>query len=146
MKKLTYEEFLKRKKTRGKIQAKYKNRSVWVNGYVFQSTFEGMRYKQLLILEENGTIEQLELQPKFRLLQGFKVKTNEGFKTQYPIQYFADFRYLKNGMVVVEDTKGYETETYKIKKKIFLFRLGEFGVDVFREIKIRKVIEYFKEK
>ena len=34
--------------------------------------------------------------------------------------YIADFVYIQNGNLVVEDTKGFRTEAYKIKRKLML--------------------------
>ena len=33
----------------------------------------------------------------------------------------ADFIYIQDGKLVVEDVKGYKTEVYKIKKKLMLW-------------------------
>ena len=38
--------------------------------------------------------------------------------------YIADFAYFQNGHLVVEDTKGFRTEGYKIKRKLMLERYG----------------------
>ena len=35
--------------------------------------------------------------------------------------YLADFVYKENGKEVVEDTKGFRTEVYKIKKKLMAY-------------------------
>lgn len=126
------------------MKQKYKNIKITTNGIKFDSKLEAQRYKELILLQENGVIEQLELQPKFRLANGFKMNTNKGLKTIYPMQYFADFKYLKNGLVIVEDTKGVETKDYIIKKKLFLSDLDKFGVDCFKEVKRKGSIDYFK--
>ena len=34
------------------------------------------------------------------------------------LKYVADFVYYENGELVVEDTKGYRTELYKLKKRM----------------------------
>lgn len=146
MNKITYEEFLIKEKTRK--PSKFKNKRMWVNGYVFHSQLEGKRYKQLLLLEKNGCIEQLELQPRFRLYKSFKINTNKK-KNQgiLPIDYVSDFKYIENDLLIIEDTKGKETADYIIKKKWFVSRLAEFEVDVFREYKsARKIIDYTKLK
>ena len=36
----------------------------------------------------------------------------------------ADFTYYENGEYVVEDCKGYRTDTYKLKKKLMLWVHG----------------------
>jgi hypothetical protein len=36
------------------------------------------------------------------------------------IEYVADFMYLENGVIIVEDVKGMKTSDYKIKRKLFI--------------------------
>lgn len=83
--------------------SKYKNKPVYFNGNRFHSKKEARRYIKLLDMFGKGEIENLELQPRFKFPPGFS--------------YYADFRYVKNGKVVVEDTKGFRTEEFIIKKK-----------------------------
>ena len=68
-----------------------------------------------------GEIEQLELQPKFILQEKFK----RNWKTINAVTYFADFKYIEDGEVIVEDVKWNETPEYKIKKRLFLKIHGE---------------------
>ena len=69
---------------------------------------EGRYYQGLKILLENGDISNLEIHPKFPVLvNGHKICV-----------YYADFRYTENGVVVVDDVKGFRTKEYKIKKKL----------------------------
>jgi hypothetical protein len=107
--------------------SKYHNQPTIINGIKFDSRAEGRRYEELLILERAGKISNLECQPKFHLLDGFKkcpeckqriTKTKRGhakscpecgaellvFQARY---YIADFRYQdKDGNVIIEDVKG----------------------------------------
>ena len=41
------------------------------------------------------------------------------------LEYVADFKYMQDGVMVVEDTKGYKTDVYKIKIKMFLYKYGD---------------------
>ena len=41
-----------------------------------------------------------------------------------PCNYIADFTYMENGELVVEDVKGVRTDAYKIKKKLMLWVHG----------------------
>lgn len=69
-----------------------------------------MRYSQLKIIENNGYITKLELQPRFLIhVNGIKICT-----------YVADFSYLdkESNMTIIEDVKGVKTPVYKIKKKL----------------------------
>lgn len=95
---------------------KYKNRRIELDGITFDSLREARRYKELKLLERNGDISTLELQPRFELLA--KYKNGEG-KSIRKMDYVADFKYIEDGQVVVEDTKGMRTQVYNIKKKLF---------------------------
>ena len=33
--------------------------------------------------------------------------------------YYADFKYIEKDKVIVEDTKGFKTDVYRLKKKCF---------------------------
>lgn len=108
---------------------KYNAKKTVVDGITFDSKKEAARYSQLKLLEKTGVIYNLELQPRFLLQDKFRYK-GEAFRK---VEYIADFRYTdKTGATVVEDVKGYKTETYNIKKKLLLFQYGEL-ID-FREI------------
>jgi len=122
---------------------KYKNTKVVYDGIKFDSKLELKRYKQLKILENNGNITDLKLQPSFLLSNTLKVLKNGKKQTYRKTVYKADFSYYKDGLYIVEDTKGIETETYKLKRKLFL---ALDYCDVFREDKAREVIEYKKQE
>lgn len=105
-------------------RSKYNAKKTVVDGITFDSKKEARRYADLKILEKAGEISHLQLQPKFRLLDGFK----HNRETIRPINYFADFSYIDNeGNEVVEDVKSKATKTpvYSIKKKLFLNKYGE---------------------
>ena len=83
-----------------------------------------------MLLEWGGVITDLVLQPKFELIPTIR---REGHKTERITYYIADFAYTekKTGKEVVEDVKGFRTDVYKLKKKMFLFKYPELD---FREI------------
>lgn len=101
--------------------SKYRAKAEWVDGRRFASQREAIRYKQLRLLERCGDIRDLECQPVFYL---HVVKLYKG--APWPIElatvgkYIADFQYLdkRSGEIVVEDAKGFKTETYRLKKKL----------------------------
>lgn len=96
--------------------AKYHNRKTVLDGITFDSEGEANRYAELKLLQRAREISDLELQPRFTLLPTFK----KNGKTHRAITYTADFKYIdKDGSTVVEDFKGYETDTFKIKRKLF---------------------------
>ena len=92
------------------------------------------RYYVLRDLLRKKKIKNLKLQPKF-LLQG-AFKDNKG-KKHREIHYVADFAYIELDNMgdfttkVIEDVKGFRTDIYKLKKKLFLYQYRD--VD-FREV------------
>jgi hypothetical protein len=96
------------------MKSKYSNKIVTIDGIKFRSIREGNRYKLLKVLEKNGNITGLVLQPKFVLVEDKSI----GFK----LTYVADFQYTIQGANVVEDVKGAKFgaayEMFKIKKRL----------------------------
>lgn len=102
--------------------SKYKSVKCEYNGHKFDSVKEMYRYRKLKDLEDSEEISHLVLQPRFLLADGF---THKGKKYR-KIEYIADFQYIDNiGNEIVEDTKGFKTDVYNIKKKLFLLKYGE---------------------
>jgi hypothetical protein len=98
---------------------KYGNKKVEVDGSTFDSKAEARRYEQLKLMLRAGAISELQLQPKYELQPAYRDRTG---KHQRAITYSADFAYVENGGVVVEDVKGMETEVFKIKAKMVRYR------------------------
>lgn len=94
---------------------KYRNKKVILDDYVFDSTQESRRYKELKLLLKAGKIQNLELQPHFLLQESFKKNS----KTYRKVEYIADFQYIENGKIIVEDVKGMQTDVFKLKHKLF---------------------------
>lgn len=97
---------------------KYKNRKTEVYGIVFHSLKEARRYQELLLLEKAGAIQDLKLQEKFVLIPSQRGK--DGKVIERECSYIADFCYKENGEYIVEDTKGFRTKDYIIKRKLML--------------------------
>lgn len=96
------------------------NRCVW-QGMTFDSQKEFSRFLILKGYEKAGIITNLRTQVRFELIPAIK----EGKRTvQRPCFYVADFVYTRDGKQVVEDTKGYRTQAYEIKKKLMRWRHG----------------------
>lgn len=113
------------------INGKYGNKKTEVQGILFDSKRESERYKDLRMMEQVGVISGLRLQPEYVLQEGFEVKNTKGGKNKIrAIKYRGDFEYWKNGLQYCEDTKGFKTEVYKLKKKMFLKKFPEI---VFKE-------------
>lgn len=104
-----------------KTYNKYSNKKVQYDGIMFDSIKEKNRYIELKWLEKAHEIKELELQKKFELQPSY---TNNSGKKIRPITYIADFFYydIKKQRYIVEDTKGFRTEVYKLKKKMFEYQ------------------------
>jgi hypothetical protein len=109
-------------------------RSVVVDGIRFDSRGEAVRYQQLVALEAAGEIRALSLQPRFEIQPGFTRPDGEKVR---PIHYVADFQYqeVQTGRVVVEDFKGFETEAFKLKRKMFFYRFPDLELRMPRKRK-----------
>ncbi len=79
-----------------------------------QSTLESRRCTELHLLQKGGLIRDLEAHPQPR----YSLDVNG----VHVCLYLADFRYHDNqtGEVVVEDTKGRQTEVYRLKARLML--------------------------
>ena len=79
-----------------------------LDGIVFDSRFEMLRWIELQLLERAGEITHLRRQPAFPIVvNGVKVCT-----------YEADFAYCEDGSEVIEDVKGVATPVFRIKAKL----------------------------
>lgn len=82
----------------------------------YDSTGEGKRYQELLLLEKTGRIYNLRRQPKFELWLG---ETPDRFTV---CSYVADFAYNETGRgYVVEDFKGKPEPLFLLKAKMFFW-------------------------
>lgn len=88
------------------------------DGIVFDSKAEMLRYQVLKQLEQDGLIAGLVVHPVFLLQPAF---TFSG-KNIRKITYEADFEYYERRKHVVEDVKGFATDVFKLKHKMFLFK------------------------
>lgn len=99
---------------------KYHNQKTTIDGIVFDSKKEAKRYTVLRSLQESGYIKDLKLQVPFEL-----IPKQSGERA---VKYVADFAYydLEKEISVVEDVKGYKTDVYKLKRKLFKYRYPEY--------------------
>lgn len=102
--------------------SKYNSNKMVVDRIVFDSKKEAMYYLHLRTLLKQGKIKDLELQKEYILQDKFKING----KTQRKISYKADFTYfsVEDNKLHVVDVKGFKTEIYKIKKKLFEYKYG----------------------
>lgn len=114
---------------------KYGSRKVEVNGIVFDSKREAARYQELLLLEKAGEIKDIRRQVKYVLIPAqyenpeSTTRKGRGRCVERECAYIADFVYkeiLPDGdtLTIVEDTKGFQTKDYIIKRKLMLSTYG----------------------
>jgi hypothetical protein len=93
------------------ITNKYHAVKTEIDGIVFDSKKEAERYRELCLLQKAHEI--------------FCLCCHVRFPLPGKIFYEADFVYLDAGLqVVVEDVKGFKTQTYKLKWKLFKEQYG----------------------
>lgn len=97
--------------------SKYHAKKTVVDGIEFDSAKEAKRYTRLRDMEQAGRIQRLRLQVPFQLVPSFEC---DGVKYR-EMRYVADFVYVRDGKVVVEDCKGFKTTEYKMKKKLMAY-------------------------
>ena len=106
-----------------------------IDGVKFDSKVESKYYLHLKDLESQGELSQLDCQPTFTLMEGFRRK---GVKIR-DIVYKSDFKYLrKDGKTVVADVKGGDsTPEFKLKAKLLLKLIDEGKIDdcIFQEVR-----------
>ncbi len=106
------------------MPSKYFNKKPVYDGMTFDSMAEAERYKLLLLREAAHEIvgwiyiEAAPTSVAAARQQRFPLRGYHGGKVS---TYVADFVYKENatGTIVVEDYKGYKTDIYKLKKKLF---------------------------
>ena len=118
---------------------KYGARKVLFDGIAFDSKKEANRWAELRILEKAGEISDLRRQVKFVLIPAQYEESNEIYKRgenkgkpkrgkllEHECSYVADFVYrvTETDRTAVEDTKGFRTKDYIIKRKLMLERYG----------------------
>ena len=118
-------------------RSKYGNKQVKVDGITFDSKKEANRYIELKMLQRAGAIKNLELQKEFELVPAQYEATTERYTRgekkgqlkrgkclEKAVMYRADFAYIEQGRLIVEDTKGVKTKDYIIKRKLMLYVHG----------------------
>lgn len=109
------------------MKNKYNARKIKVGDEVFDSRRELHRWEELCLMEKAGMIKNLQRQVKFILIPSQRDtvwksgKPKPGRVVERECAYIADFVYEENGETIVEDTKGFKTKDYVIKRKLMLY-------------------------
>jgi len=96
-----------------------------LDGIAFASKKEMRRYAELRLLQKAGEVQDLELQPEFRV----------SINGEHYCTYTADFAYIEKGERVVEELKSTGTA------KDAAFRLRKKAAELFYGIKVRMIIK-----
>lgn len=117
-----------------KRKTKYGSKKVTYDGIEFDSKKEMYRYITLKIKQAEGLISDLRLQVPFEIIPAVYEEQEMQMKTKVKVvtkciqrasHYVADFVYKdETGQEVVEDTKGFRTKEYELKKKMMRAFLG----------------------
>ena len=113
-------------------KSKYRSQKITRDGLTFDSLKEYRRFCELSLLQKAGAITELKRQVEFELIPtqrepdtvGVRGGIKKGKVIEHRCSYIADFVYYENGKKVVEDTKGFKTPEYRIKKKLMLYVYG----------------------
>lgn len=108
------------------------HQKIVVNGIEFDSKVEHDRYLELLIMERTGVISELECHPAWELIPAQKVPGKRAFRGH---KYTADFKYIKDGKLIVEDVKSVRTREerdYIINRKLMWMLHGIYVEEVVR--------------
>lgn len=121
---------------------KYRNEPITINGESFDSKKEAHRYWELQLLERAGKISELRRQVKFELApakyesyprygkKGQRLAKDGTQCIETSCNYVADFTYLEDGHLIVEDVKGYRDPSsagyakFVVKRKWMLDKYG----------------------
>lgn len=99
-------------------KSKYRSVKTTVDDITFDSKKEAKRYQELKLLQCANKIEDLRLQVPYILID----------KSRYgrQIKYIADFVYYDKELKqeIVEDTKGFRTDVYRLKKRLMAETYG----------------------
>ena len=133
--------------------SKYKSSRVWCtkdyeliphrkgervsDAILFHSRNEAERYIELRALEAEGRVFGLELQPRFAMVVNGVLVT----------RYVADFKYSEINccQITIEDVKGFRTDVFTIKEKLFRALFPEWKLRVVKRLK-RKVFAHGESK
>ncbi|OTG82370.1 DUF1064 domain-containing protein [Acinetobacter sp. ANC 4648] len=110
---------------------KYNAVKIEKDGMKFDSQKEYKRYIELTAMQQRGEIQDLKCQVKFELAP--KVKIAGEKRAKPALRYFADFTYLKDDKLIVEDVKS------AVTRKLASFRNKKHLMKTVHDIDIKEV-------
>jgi predicted polyphosphate/ATP-dependent NAD kinase len=100
-------------------RSKFNNVKVDQDGQLFDSRKEATRWRELEQLAAAGVIQDLKRQVRYILAPAVHLAGEA--KKKAALRYYADFTYIENGQLVVEDAKSEPTRklaSYRNKKHL----------------------------
>ena len=113
-------------------KSRINHQRVVANGIEFDSKVDHDRYLELLVMERAGAISELECHPTWELIPTQKVPGKRALRGH---RYTADFKYMRDGKLIVEDVKSVrsrEERDYIINRKLMWMLLGIYVEEVVR--------------
>ena len=108
-----------------KKPSKYHSKEAYFKGERFDSQKERDRWIYLCQMQKDGRISNLQRQVKWKLMDTvYEDQKRKRGAILKGCSYVADFQYIENGELVVEDAKGYRTDTYILKRKWMYDKYG----------------------
>ena len=108
------------------------------DGIVFASKWEKEAYE---IIRDRIGISNFSLQPSYELQEKFRDVDGKAIRA---IKYNADFLLFETHIV---DTKGFETDVFKMKEKMFKFKFpGQRIIKLKTKKQLREFLESLDEK
>lgn len=106
---------------------------VKVGDIEFDSIGEHDRYIELLLLQKAGVISDLECHPSYEVLP--KQETPAGKQNFRNVIYTPDFRYKRDGEVIVEEVKSVfsrKEKDYVLRRKMLYYTQGVYVEEIIR--------------
>jgi len=113
------------------MKTKYHSKKIIIDDIKFMSKLEANCYLFLKPL-----FPSLELQPKY-LLQPKFARSGKAIRE---INYIADFKIKIKDLEIVIDSKGMETDVFKIKRKLLLHKYPKINFYTVKSLKALKIL------
>ncbi len=126
---MNYKEF----KQFGKKPGRIKHDTINYDGKTFDSKAEYERYIELRIMEKQGLISGLNVHPEYEIIpRQLSPAGNVLFRAA---RYTADFSYVRDGKLIVEDVKSEYTrleKDYILRRKLMLYLNGIYVQEIIK--------------
>tara|TARA_R110000803_G_C11791759_1_gene298141 strand:- start:166 stop:552 length:387 start_codon:yes stop_codon:yes gene_type:complete len=94
------------------------SKNLTIDNIIFDSKFEGNYYLYLKNKVANSEITNLIVHPTYEIQETFKI----GKRSFKNMVYTPDFHYIKDGVIYYIECKGWQTDIYMMRKKLFIYK------------------------